>query len=72
MRYYINPDNSYVGSISTVNLDGEGNATAEEYNHIMRIFECIPPAPDGFEYKLRADNLHWELAELPECELEDM
>lgn len=72
MRFYINVENEYIGSISTVSLDGEGNATAEEYTQMLDIFEHIPPAPDGFDYNLRADNLHWELVELPRCGLGDI
>ena len=39
--------------------------TEEEYNSILDVIHSIPLAPDGYEYKLRADTLAWELHELP-------
>lgn len=40
----------------------------EQYIAIMHTIQTKPEDPDGFQYKLRADNLEWELVELPEPE----
>ena len=44
--------------------------TESEYNTIMQKIQSKPSAPSGYAYKLRADNLEWELAELPPVEPE--
>lgn len=44
---------------------GGTEITAEEYAEIMKAIDNSPTAPTGYEYKLRADNLEWELVELP-------
>jgi hypothetical protein len=48
--------NGYV--IATTRSD-EQNAV------IMQKIQNKPTDPEGFQYKLRADNLEWELVELP-------
>lgn len=37
----------------------------EQYNAIMQKIQDKPTDLEGFQYKLRADNLEWELVELP-------
>lgn len=37
-----------------------------EYSVIMQKIQNKPTAPDGYTYKLRADNLEWEMVEMPE------
>ena len=49
--------------------NGEEISNAE-YETILQAFESRPTAPDGYAYKLRADNLEWELVELPPVEPE--
>ena len=39
--------------------------TESEYNTIMQKIQTKPADPDGYTYELRADNLEWELVELP-------
>lgn len=39
--------------------------TENEYNSLLDVIQSMPIAPDGYEYKLRADTLAWELHELP-------
>lgn len=39
--------------------------TEEEYNTILEFARSAPKTADGYIYKLRADNLEWELVELP-------
>lgn len=67
MRYYINISDGYINSISTVNLDGEGNATEKQYAEIKTMLTNKPKATGGYDYKLTAD-LEWELVELPQVE----
>lgn len=43
-----------------------------EYSVIMQKIQNKPTAPDGYTYKLRADNLEWELVELPPIEPEPL
>ena len=40
--------------------------TEAEYNAIMQKIQNKPSDPDGYQYRLRADNLEWEMVELPE------
>ena len=65
MTYYKNMsgDGLFVLSIST--NAGEIGISAAEYNEIMAIIRNAPKAQDGYAYKLRADDLTWELVELP-------
>lgn len=37
-----------------------------DYETIRSIILNKPQAPQGYQYKLRADTLEWELVELPE------
>jgi hypothetical protein len=36
-----------------------------EYDTILQKIQNKPTDPEGYQYKLRADNLEWELVELP-------
>ena len=40
--------------------------TESEYNTILQKIKSRPAYPEGYTYKLRADDLEWELEELPE------
>lgn len=42
--------------------------TDQEYNEILQKIQNKPTDPDGYQYRLRADTLEWELVELPESE----
>lgn len=59
----------YVSAISL--LIGE-EITEPEYNTIMQKIQNKPTDPEGYTYKLRADNLEWELVELPPIEPEPL
>ena len=52
-------------------VDFGGNVDEAEFNELTDLFHSAPSAPDGYTYKLRADNLEWELVELPEPEEEE-
>ena len=41
-----------------------------DYNTIMQKIQSKPTDPGGYAYRLRADNLEWELVELPPVEPE--
>ena len=62
--------NGYVVAVSTKNIGVE--ITESEYNIIMQKIRNKPTDPSGYAYKLRADNLEWELVELPPVEPEPL
>ena len=63
MTHFKNIYNGFVESLSTEN--GQTEITEAEYNEILAIAQTAPTAPEGYEYKLRASDLEWELVELP-------
>lgn len=63
MRYYKTIIDDYVASITTD--AGQVEITRAEYDDIMALIRTAPTPPDGYAYKLRADDLTWELMELP-------
>lgn len=67
MRYYKMIDQGYLLQIGT-GFGGE-EITEEEYRTIHEIIRAVPPAPDGYDYRLKGD-LTWELYELPVVEEE--
>lgn len=55
----------YIVALST----GGGTAITEsEYSTIMQKIQNKPADPEGYQYRLRANNMEWELVELPEPE----
>lgn len=68
MRYYKTIGNGNILSIGTG--VGGGEITEAEYSELLGIIRNRPTAPDGFDYRLKAD-LTWELAKLPPVEPED-
>lgn len=42
-----------------------GNISKEEYDRITEIIRNKPSAESGYDYRLRADSLEWELVEVP-------
>ena len=70
MGYFKIVDNEYISGIGRGNIgDGIGK---NEYSHLLEVIKSSPIAPDGYTYKLRADNLEWELVELPPVEPEPL
>jgi hypothetical protein len=61
--YYKTIIDGYIESVST----GTGGVriSEEEYNTVLEFARSAPKASDGYVYKLRNDNLEWELVELP-------
>ena len=63
MKLFKNIDNDFIISLST-NF-GKIEINQSEYNTIMQKIQNKPSDPDGYQHKLRADTLEWELVELP-------
>ena len=63
MRYYKNVRDGYILGIGEYGIGTE--ITKGEYDEIMAIIRTAPTPPDGYVYKLRNDDLIWELVELP-------
>lgn len=60
---YKNIEDGYIwGICPTV---GDIEITESEYNTILSIIHNRPTPSIGFDYKLKADTLEWELVELP-------
>lgn len=68
MKYFKNIFNGYIVSVST--QQGQTEISQEEYNIVLARIKSMPKAPQGFEYRLKA-NLTWELVRMPEEELTD-
>lgn len=66
MRYYKTVDNDWIACVGTGT--GREEITEQEYTEILSVIHCPPPTLKGYGYKLRADNLEWEMVELPEPE----
>ena len=61
--------NGYVIAVGE-GLVGEQISDAD-YSALIAIIQSKPTPPTGYEYKLRADTLEWELVEAPEEEIID-
>lgn len=55
----------FIVGLSTSGTAGEKAMTEDEFDSMMDRIHSAPHAPDGYEYRLRADSLEWELVELP-------
>lgn len=62
---------NYIASIGEAEREIETAISEERCLEIKRRVGMHPDAPDGFQYRLRADNLEWELVELPPAPAED-
>ena len=56
-------NDNYIIAVSTGKV-GE-QISDKEYNEILSAIQSRPTPPKGYDYKLRADSLAWELVELP-------
>lgn len=59
-----NIDNGYIVSFQQ---EGEHDS---EYNELLKVMETRPVPPSGYDYRLKADTLEWELYKL-ESEVEN-
>jgi len=64
--------NGYIESFGTAEREVATVISAERYAAIKEQIGDHPIATDGYAYKLRADNLEWELVELPPVEPEPL
>lgn len=67
--YYKNISDGYITSVSTER--GQIEIDKAEYDAIIALMHSRPTPPDGYDYRLRADTLEWELVELPPAEPEE-
>lgn len=65
MIYFAVIKNGYVDSFGTAEREVATVISEARYNEIKSKLGNHPTAPAGYTYKLRADNLEWELVELP-------
>ena len=63
--YYKVIADGYIVGIGTNGNDSVTEITETEYNEILDIIHAAPTAPEGYQYRLRADTLEWELIEDP-------
>lgn len=62
MRYYKLINNGYLVAVGSGS--GGTEITEAEYNNLLSVIHNKPTAPEGYDYRLKAD-LSWELYELP-------
>ena len=72
MIYFAVISGGFVDSFGTAEREIATVITEARYNEIKSKLGNHPTAPDGYTYKLRADNLEWELVELPPIEPEPL
>lgn len=68
--FYKVVDGGYIAGIGTNGSDSVTAISEAEYKNLLSLIKSAPSAPSGYTYKLRADNLEWELVELPPIEPE--
>lgn len=69
MRYYKSINDEYLIAVGIGAGGEEINET--EYNQLLGIIANRPTAQEGYDYKLHADTLEWELVEMPVVPVED-
>lgn len=65
MNYCLSISNGFILGVCESEQSFENGITKEERDNIFSLMLQRPAAPEGYTYKLRADNLEWELVELP-------
>lgn len=63
--YFMTVSDGYVDSFGMASAEVQTAISEETYSLIAERIGEKPTAPSGFDYKLRADTLEWELVELP-------
>ena len=64
MNYFKVVNDGYI--IAVCKNCGKIKITESEYNELLSIIHNRPTPPSGYDYKLKANTLEWELVELPE------
>ena len=65
MNYCVLITDGYVSGIASSVNQLPHPITETEKNEIFSILCNKPPAPDGYDFKLKADSLKWVMVELP-------
>ena len=66
MNYAIITESEYIIGLCQSENDMVNEVTEEMFNIVSATLLTRPhDAPEGYDYKLRADTLEWELVELP-------
>ena len=68
MHYFAIIKDGFILSYGTAEAVVETAITEERFNAIAEAVANKPQAEEGYAYMLRADNLEWELVQLPESE----
>lgn len=68
MYYCLLKNDYFVAGVASSETPFADNITEEDKNSIVSTLCNKPTAPEGYEYRLRADDLEWELVELPPVE----
>lgn len=71
MTFYKLLEDAYIIGVQTSSSEKGGNIDGSEYNAILEKIKSTPTAPAGYQYRLRADTLEWELMELPSVETDE-
>lgn len=66
MNYCLSISNGFILGVCESEQPFENGITKEERDNIVTLMLSKPTAPNGYAYKLRADNKELELVELPE------
>ena len=70
-EFYKIVEGGYIIGIGTNGNDSVTEITEQEHSTILQKIQNAPKTPlDGYQYRLRADNLEWELVKLPPVEPE--
>ena len=72
MNYCLSIADNFIVGICESEYSFENSITEDERNIIWSLMLRKPKAPSGYTYKLRADNLEWELVKLPPVEPEPL
>jgi len=70
MKYFKNIADGHICSVST--NYGQAEISKQEHDNIVNLCKNAPVALEDYQYKLRADNLEWELVKLPPVETETL
>jgi len=72
VNYCLSIADNFIVGICESEYSFENSITEDERNIIWSLMLRKPKAPSGYTYKLRADNLEWELVKLPPVEPEPL
>ena len=63
MKLFKNTNNGFIVSVSE--NYGEEIIDISEFNELKSRINSAPVPPNGYTYRLRADNLEWKMVEMP-------